>query len=123
MGFLSVQHTVAVSNAIELSSQSVGDSTLLALSAIVLIDTLAATDIWVEIGLLSGGDTADQRSAILSSGYAGTLNSVFWTGWIPTGPDARIYIRLMGTVGETIRLSGLVTDNPSRDSVGRTRAV
>lgn len=122
MGYLATDHTVVTSGALEFVIKSVGRGTLLALAAIVLSDSQVSNDFWFEIGMLSGGTTLDQRAAILSNGYGGSANSVFWNGSIPTGSDAHVYALVVAGAGQSFRLSALLADQPDVSNPGRPRA-
>ena len=118
MGYLAVDYSVLASNTREFVVHPVGSNIILGLSLIVLEDITNSTDLWVEIGLMSGGATLDQRAAVLANGYAGTANSVFWTGFIPTGDDAQIYALVEAGAGDAFRLSALLAPSPHPIPVG-----
>lgn len=109
MGFLSADHTIVASATDELLSVPIGTGTLLNLTLIVLDPLIRSTDFWAQIGVLSGGTTADQRAAVLGNGYLGTVNAVFWNGFMPIADDAHAYAIVQGSAGATMRLSANMT--------------
>lgn len=121
MGFLSVDHTILVSSDDELFSAPIGTGTLLNLSLIILEPAIRSTDFWAQIGVLSGGLTADQRAAVLSNGYLGSMNAVFWNGFMPIADDAHAYAIVQGFSGATMRLSANMTPVPALPGVGVPR--
>lgn len=121
MGFLSVDHTIVVTADDELLTVTIGTGTLLNLTLIVLDPLIRSTDFWAQIGVLSGGTSADQRAAVLSNGYLGTMNAVFWNGFMPIADAAHVYAIVQGFAGATMRLSANMTPVPALPGIGVPR--
>lgn len=108
MGFLSINYTIVANDTNEIVSSDLGPGTLLALSAVIIEDGPTLNEMFLQIGILSGGNTLDQRAAILAAGYAGVLNAIAWTGLIPIADDSRFYALVQGQTGDSFRLIALV---------------
>jgi len=108
MGAISIDHTISSANVHELSSVDIGNSTLVSLS---LFETDAAYPVdlaWAEIGILSGGDTLEQRVAILANGYVSKRNAISWSGFIPVDCGSRVYVSILGPLTNAFRLVAFV---------------
>ncbi len=62
---------------------------------------------YVEIGIMHGGTTVDNRILVLASGYVGDGHSIGWTGLITGTPSQFLYAEVRSTDGDTFRLTAL----------------
>lgn len=81
------------------------------LSTLAVVDNsnaLQPNDAWIELGLMEGGITDQNRVATLASGYTGRDCPVSWSGKIILDSDMYLYAHVYSSVGGQFRLIGIV---------------
>jgi hypothetical protein len=89
---------------------------LKSLTAFGLLEPVESTDLWIEIGIVTGSHDRINRTAVLASGYAGGNSSVFWTGDILLGEDDSVYAFALSWYVDTVRLCAKV-EHPKSEVV------
>lgn len=65
-------------------------------------------NIFGEVGLMQGGESAENRICTLSYGYFGVMCPIIWSGSIMSEPDSSLYARVWGPQAVTLRLSSVL---------------
>lgn len=99
MGYLTDRHLVALPDFPDIKSFAIGTGTLLSLSISTSELPNTARPWWCEIGILSGGDTVQQRATVLATGLMTNVGSISWAGALPLDDDSFAYSLLVGPGG------------------------
>jgi len=101
--------TVASGRTVSTVTIPVERSIIKCASVIDIAASLDPNDTYAELGIMSGGISAQHKVGVLASGYLGQDTPVSWTGSIITEADMYIYARIRSTDGGKFRLTALVT--------------
>lgn len=100
--------TVAAERVLGLVTIPGSKGVLSVLSVIDNTDALQPNDAWIELGIMSGGITPQNRVATLASGYTGKSTPVSWHGKIILDDDMFLYAHIYSSTGGNFRLVGIV---------------
>lgn len=91
------------------------------LSTLAVIDNsnaLQPNDCWIELGIMSGGTSPQNRVATLASGYSGKDTPISWSGKIILDTEMLLYAHVYSSAGGLFRLVGIVHPYKLNDEGG-----